>query len=266
MLKKQKESQLERETAPEVHRKLRHYQHPESKETLGPGFQERHRLDIPDLLQNGSRLKAIKLTGKFDKEYEPESSEKIKKTSFLQGTFKTHEVVVKKVLKDKDNDYPETLEFYRRCHDLTGVVRLEFAESFDECHYLAFPVCMGNLEAVFKKDVSGVLKNEHELACQKIETEDPLVGKEEDSNAGISVVVNGSGGEVIDEFIHYNGKTKDLELLNKDSEGFELLETYSLQFVKLAEVDCDANRTFYSDLEEKFSVGWETGNESGGIP
>ncbi|GJU84073.1 nuclear pore complex protein NUP107 [Tanacetum coccineum] len=146
---------------------------------MGPGYQERHRSDIQDLSENGSRLKTIKLTGKFDIEYEPESSEKIKKTSFFRGTFETHEVVVKKVLKDKDNDYYDTLEFYRRCHDLNGVVRLEIAESFDECHYLAFPVCMGNLEAVFKKDVMGVFKNERELvnlmSSQKLETEDPLV-------------------------------------------------------------------------------------------
>ncbi|GJU84072.1 serine/threonine-protein kinase/endoribonuclease IRE1a [Tanacetum coccineum] len=70
---------------------------------------------------------------------------------------------MKKVLKDKDNDYSETLEFYRQCHDLNGVVRLEIAESFNECHYLAFPVCMGNLEAVFRKVVMGVFKNEREL-------------------------------------------------------------------------------------------------------
>nr|GEY15998.1 hypothetical protein [Tanacetum cinerariifolium] len=86
---------------------------------------------------------------------------------------------------------------------------------------------------------------------------------EEDSNAGISAVVNGSGGEVIDEFIHYDGKTKDLELLNEDIKGFELLENYALQFVKLDEVDCDANKTFHSDLE-KLGVGLETRNKSGG--
>nr|GEY52912.1 hypothetical protein [Tanacetum cinerariifolium] len=95
-----------------------------------------------------------------------------------------------------------------------------------------------------------------EPVCEKNEVEQDI-GKEKDSNADINVV-NGSGGEIID------GKSEDLELINEKSGGFELLEKRSLEFVKLAEVDCDADKTFNSDLEGKFSVGLELGNQYGG--
>nr|GEY70153.1 zinc finger, CCHC-type [Tanacetum cinerariifolium] len=95
-----------------------------------------------------------------------------------------------------------------------------------------------------------------EPVCEKNEVEQDI-GKEKDSNADINIV-NGSGGEIID------GKSEDLESINEKSGGFELLEKRSLEFVKLAKVDCDADKTFNSDLEGKFSVGLELGNQYGG--
>nr|GEU75654.1 zinc finger CCCH domain-containing protein 11-like [Tanacetum cinerariifolium] len=42
-----------------------------------------------------------------------------------------------------------------------------------------------------------------------------------------------------DEFVHFDGKRKDLELLDENREGFELLKNRLLDFVKLVEAACD---------------------------
>ncbi|GJW23354.1 hypothetical protein Tco_0033976 [Tanacetum coccineum] len=50
---------------------------------------------------------------------------------------------------------------------------------------------------------------------------------------------NETGDGKSDEFVHFDGKWEDLELLDENGEGFELLENRSLDFVKLVEAACD---------------------------
>ncbi|GJU94119.1 zinc finger, CCHC-type containing protein [Tanacetum coccineum] len=112
------------------------------------------RLDIHHLPGNGSLVRLINMSRRI------EVGEKIPNTSFFRGSFEGHEVVVKKVSrKEYDDYYSTTAEIHRTCYDLDGVVRLEFSESDDEYHYIAFEVCAGNLVDVFK-DAHELIKNE----------------------------------------------------------------------------------------------------------
>ncbi|PWA58630.1 hypothetical protein CTI12_AA398390 [Artemisia annua] len=114
-------------------------------------------IDICDILHiqyltgTGILSRVINLRRRIDIHGDHQAAEKIKKTSILSGSFQAHEVVVKKILKEKNNDYSKTLELHRRFHDLDGVVKPEIDES-DDYHYLAFKVCSGNLKRVFLSD------------------------------------------------------------------------------------------------------------------
>ncbi|GJV87660.1 serine/threonine-protein kinase PEPKR2 [Tanacetum coccineum] len=111
-------------------------------------------LDINHLPGNGSLVRLINLTRQI------EVAEKILNTSFFWGSFRGHRVVVKKVPRQEYDDYySKTAEIYRTCYDLDGVERLEFEESDDEFHSIAFEVCAGNLVDVFK-DVRDFIKHE----------------------------------------------------------------------------------------------------------
>ncbi|GKD67082.1 hypothetical protein Tco_1309190, partial [Tanacetum coccineum] len=48
-----------------------------------------------------------------------------------------------------------------------------------------------------------------------------------------------TGDGKTDEFVHFDGKREDLELLDENGEGFELFENRSLDFVKLVEAACN---------------------------
>ncbi|PWA58631.1 hypothetical protein CTI12_AA398400 [Artemisia annua] len=110
------------------------------------------RLHIQYLHETGSLSRVINLRRIMDIHGDHQAAEKINKTSILSGSFQGHEVVVKKVLIEKNNDYSKTLELHQRCHDLDGVVKLGIDESDEDYYYLVFEVCSGNLERVSLSD------------------------------------------------------------------------------------------------------------------
>lgn len=119
---------------------------------------DRHHIQY--LPGNGSLSRVINLRRRIEIHGDHEAPEKIKKTSILEGLFQGHQVIVKKVLKEENNDYSKILELYRSCHDLDGVVKLEIDESDEDYHYLAFEACGGNLEEVFLSTEGGKIFEE----------------------------------------------------------------------------------------------------------